>query len=171
MSVLGNVYSYSFSAVAATGADKDIFDLVGSTSSRWRLTSLLITKSTIGSTEGVPVQVWRGSTLSSTAAGIILAPTKWDGRSSSTSSVVCNSNSTAPGSSGTSAALLIADALNDYHPFYWEPYRDEVRDDRPVFGTNGSSAGIGERLQVRLKASLASIQVNGTIIIEEIGLV
>ena len=169
MSMTGNIYSYSFSAVNATGFDKDLFDLVGSTTTRWRLISVLVTKSTIGSTEGVAIQLYRGSTLSSTGAGTILAPTKYDGRSSSTSSIICNSNSTAPGSSGTSAALLCADALNDYHPFLYQPYRDDIRDDRPVFTNIGSSAGVGERFQVRLKASGASMQINGTVVIEEIG--
>lgn len=170
MAFIGNVYSVSFSAVSATaGSTKDLFDIVASTSMRFKVGYVSIYKSTIGSTEGMNISLWRGSSVPS-SGGAANTPTALDTRSLSTATFTAVTNAAIPGSSGTGAKLLFAGVLNDYAPFVYLPVYDENRDDRPIIGTLGSSAGLGERFQVRMASPAAAITLSGTIIIEEIGL-
>lgn len=163
-------YSVAFSAVASTLGNKDLFDILSSTVSGFRVSHVAVWKSTQGSTEGAAIQVIACSSALASAGGSTIAVARLDSRSSATASFTGLMNSTTPGSSGgADARLLYAGALNDSAPFVWTPPRGPGFDERPVLGKPGLTTPLQERLQVRIGVVAAAVTVSGTVILEEIG--
>lgn len=168
----GRMFTVPFSVIATTLGVVDILEIQPSTSCRLALSYLSISKTTMGATECLAVDLVRGSTLSSTAgAPTAITPALLDPRTSATATFLAWLHSTAAGSSGPAGKRIFSGKVNDNMEFIYQPYRDENHDERPVLGlvTNSTQAGIGERLQVRLSAPLAPLSVSGTMILEELG--
>ena len=154
-------YSVAFSSQASTGIAKDLWYILSSSLSRFKISEVYLACSTMGTTETMAVTIHTGSTIASAGGSTISTPNISE-RSGSTATFSGLINSSTPGSSGAGAVLLYAGSVSMYHPFIWRPYRDAQQDDRPVIG-------LQKRLQVRMSASLAALNLNGTLIVEEIG--
>ena len=161
---MGNLYSVAFSSVNATGVAKELFEIIGSTLSSFRVWGLTIGQiaAALSSSaiETLTVGLWRGSTVGS--SGTAVTPIRLNARSSATASFTALINSSALGATAASAQLVLAKVWNTQNDFVWQARADGDIDERPV-------CILGQRLHVRLGAPAGTIALGGTLLIEEIG--
>jgi len=153
---IGPIFTASFAAVAMTTNPADVFGILPSSLSRVRVISARLgALSSAPVAQQLGVQIWRGSTASSTSAAI--TPVNIEGH---TGAVAAGSSVTAPSSglvSTTSALSLHADVwhLDDMN-WHWEPCQSPILEK-------------SQRMHVRVTAPSTTISIYGTLTFQELG--
>jgi hypothetical protein len=153
---VGPIYTASFAAVSMTTNPADVFGILASTLSRVRVISVeLGAQSSAPVAQMLGVQVWRGSTASSTSAAI--TPTNIEGH---TGALSAGSSVTQPSSgivSTTSAVSLFANSWHlDDQNWKWEPCQSPILEK-------------SQRMHVRVTAPSTTTSIYGTLTFEEMG--
>lgn len=155
------VYSITFSDQECSGvAARDVFELTGSTNSRYRLHQVELSQHTnvIGaSAERLKVEILTGGAGAKAAGGTAGVPLKYGDRGA-TALTTGSFNSTTVGLASTDETLRHADTWPLEKNFDYCPPADKR-----------VQCGLGERLSVRLGINAAAIGFSGTIVWEEIG--
>lgn len=153
----GPIYTVSISSAESSGVSaKDFFEVDASTTERLILREVRFAAhaSSQGSTQFLPVHIFRGSTAAC-AGGTTASILKRDARDrASNSAATCNASS--PSSGGD---MIFSGAWNTREAFVYRPDANE----RPI-------TGLGDRLNVRVGVSVGTtFSWSGQIIFEEAG--
>lgn len=153
----GPIYFVTVSSAESSGVSaKDFFEVKGSTTERLILREVRFAAhaSSQGSTQFLPVHIFRGSTAAC-AGGTTATLLKRDARNRASNSIT-TVNASSPSTGGD---LIASFAWNTREAFVYRPDANE----RPV-------TGLGERLNVRVGVSVGTTFTwDGQIIIEEAG--
>lgn len=153
---IGPVYTASFAAATMTTNPTDVFGILASSLSRVRIISVeLGAQSSAPVAQMLGVQIWRGTTASSTSVAIV--PTNIEGH---TGAVAAGSSVTLPTSgvvTTTSAVSLFANSWHlDDQNWKWEPCQSPILEK-------------SQRMHVRVTAPSTTTSIYGTLMFEEMG--
>jgi hypothetical protein len=161
----GNVFAIPFASQAVSTNAFDLVGIYASTSPIARVEIMSIDIAVISSGVSLTpqlcqVQLLRGSTASSTSAGVTPVNRKgWAGAPSAGSSATLPCS----GAVSTASAVAIwADGFNVSQGWHFPPYQEMTGLVRPVIAS-------GQRLHLRLTAPSTALTVTGTLSFREIG--
>jgi|ETNvirenome_6_85_1030632.scaffolds.fasta_scaffold01563_5 hypothetical protein len=156
-----NIYSMTFSDIECSGgAERDIFELQGSTDTRIRLHSVELSNNTnyVGSSgERLAVEIISGGT-STAVGGTVGAPLNFLDRGA-TALVTGTYNSTTVGGAGGETLRYGGNwPVGGENDFSYEPASDKR-----------IQTGLNEQLAVRIAENAVAMGISGTIVWEEVG--
>ena len=157
----GRIFTAAFSAQISSGAaERDIFELKGSTDTRMKLLGFTLAQHTevAGASETrCPIEVLTGA-VTAAAGGSTLPSLRYDGHPvGATAKAVCVHNSTTVAGAASDETLRFADAWNMFEKYEYKPPR-HMQIESSLNGRINVRMGIG-----------SSMLISGTITWQETG--